>query len=154
LAEDPLSRVAARSVAEIQTQRIYMDVGSKDEFGFSKHYDNFVALLQQRGLTVEERQGFSANCVKVPDPPAQFLMIRYDGGHVGIPDADSITDDLLHGDFCGPLALWQRLLTVIGYLNQSFPGGDFGLDGLNPRGDIVDPELPSPALAAAGGAPP
>lgn len=152
IAEDPLSRLRARSASDIQTQRIYMDVGSKDEFGFSTHYDHMVALLQQKGLAVDEKDGFSANCTKVPQPKAQFLLIRYDGGHVGIPDVDSISNDLLDGDFCGPLTLWQRLITVIGYANQSFPNGDFGLDGIDPRGDTVDTMLPSPALAAGPGA--
>src|SRR3990172_7359620 len=52
LAEDPLTRLEARSAADIGTQRIYMDVGTQDEFGFGKHYDNFIATLQSKGLTV------------------------------------------------------------------------------------------------------
>ena len=49
LAEDPLTRLEARSAADIGTQRIYMDVGTEDQFGFGKHYDNFVAMLDRRG---------------------------------------------------------------------------------------------------------
>src|SRR5438876_3255670 len=44
LAEDPLGRLAARAASAISTQRIYMDVGTHDEFGFARHYDNFVAM--------------------------------------------------------------------------------------------------------------
>lgn len=159
LAEDPLSRLQVRTASDIATQRIYMDVGTEDEFGFARHYTNFVAMLQAKGLTVNVQEGFPANCVAVPEFSDQFLLFRYVGGHVGIPGADSVTDDLLNGDFCGPAVIWQRLLTMIGYLNSSFPDGVFGpgdidLGNLDPRGDVVETDLPSPALAASPGTSP
>jgi hypothetical protein len=159
LAEDPLSRLAGRSVSDIASQRIYMDVGTEDEFGFARHYDNLVAMLQAKGLTVRVEQGFPANCVAVPHLTDQFLLFRYVGGHVGIPGADSATDDLLHGDFCGPAVIWQRLLTMIGYLNSNFPDGFFGpgeldLGNINPTGEVVETDVPSPALESSPGATP
>src|SRR6185295_16848672 len=61
---------------------------------------------------------------------------------------------------------------MMGYLNQSFPGGFFGIGNgfqlpnidfghldlgsldLDPRGDVVRRDIPSPALALDGGAAP
>ncbi len=149
LAEDPFSRLAARPAAEIALQRIYMDVGTGDEFGFARHYDNVVAMLDGKGLSPVVRNGFSGNCFAVPRPSEPFLLIRYDGGHVGIPGDDAIRDDLLGGDFCGAVPIWQRLLTLIGYLDRSFPDGFFGVGGLQVAGDVISSSIPSPALAPA-----
>jgi pimeloyl-ACP methyl ester carboxylesterase len=156
LAEDPLSRLAGRRGSDIARQRIFMDVGTQDEFGFSRHYDNFVAMLQAKGLPVRVEQGFPANCVQVPHLTDQFVLFRYAAGHIGIPGADTIVSDLLHGDFCGPVAIWQRLLTLIGYLNSNFPNGFYGPGeiSLHPTGEVIEMDLPSPALAPSPDASP
>ena len=164
LAEDPLSRLAVRPADQITAQRIYMDVGTMDEFGFAQHYANLVEVLDAKGIAVDVKNGFSGNCAAVPAPSSPFLLIRYEGGHVGIPDDDTITDDLLNGDFCGPsLTIWQRLITLVGFVNESFPDGNFGtgrididfedfdFGDLDLRGDIVSEDIPSPALALDGG---
>ena len=155
LAEDPLSRLTARSAADIATQRIYMDVGTKDEFGFARHYANLVAVLQGKGLTARVEDGFPGNCIDLPNPSESFLLVRYDAGHVGFKSVDP--EDLLHGDPCGQATIWQRIVNMIGYLNESFPHGVFGIGDLlanpDPTGDIVRGEIPSPALAAGGSVP-
>jgi hypothetical protein len=173
LAEDPLSRVEANSAAAIGMQRIYMDVGTMDEFGFARHYDHFVAALRDKGLAVSEQDGFSGNCADLPGPNAQFLLVRYPAGHVGVESVDP--DDLLEGDICGTATVWQRLITMIGFLNESFPDGVFGPGGdfelididfddleidlgnlgdLDIRGDVVERDIDSPALANEGGSVP
>src|SRR6185295_4390275 len=163
--EDPLTRLAARAPADIQTQRIYMDVGTRDEFGFERHYTHLVSVLDAKGLNVLEDRNFQGNCVAIPNTSAPYLLIRYDGGHVGFPVVD--TDDLFSGDICGATTIWQRLRSVIGFMNESFPNGffgtgtDFGIPDtidadpidLNPTGDLVEGELPSPALRASPDAP-
>ncbi len=170
LAEDPLTRVQATSTADLTTQRIYMDVGTQDEFGFERHYTHFVAALQAKGITVVEDMDFQGNCIAIPGTKATYLLIRYNGGHVGFPIVD--TDDLLHGDICGASIIWQRLRSVIGFMNESFPDGvmgagdidtpniDLGGGGIhidipdvNPRGDLVHAHIDSPALANGGAAP-
>lgn len=172
LAEDPTSRIAAAAAADVASQRIYMDVGIKDEFGFARHYANLVQTLQAKGLTVEVQEGFGGgNCADLPDSNAQFRLVRYDAGHVGVASVDP--DDLFSGDVCGNDTVWQRLLSLLGYLNQAFPdgfkgpGGDlggigisldpkdfkFGVDLPDPdlRGEIISATLDSPSLATAGG---
>ena len=159
LAEDPLSRITGESAAQIGAQRIYMDVGTKDEFGFAQHYANFVAVLQAKGLTVKIDDGFPGNCTDLPKLNAPFRLVRYDGGHIGFQSVDP--GDLLNGDPCGDATVWQRIVNVIAFLNESFPDGDFGIGGNvldipppDPTGDIVREELPSPVLATGGGAAP
>jgi hypothetical protein len=159
LAEDPLTRLAARSATDIGTQRIYMDVGTQDQFGFGKHYDNFIAMLQSKGLTVSTRDDFPANCADVAKLPQQYLLIRYVGGHVGIPEADDTREKLLDGDICGTVVIWQRLLAMISYMDSSFPDGfdgpgDLTIDDPDPRGDIMKTQIASPALRAESGAAP
>lgn len=155
LAEDPLSRIAAKSAAEISTQRLYMDVGTKDEFGFALHYDHLVSVLQSKGLTVEIDDGFPGNCTDLPKLNAPFRLVRYDGGHVGFQSVDP--GDLVNGDPCGDATIWQRIVSLIAFLNESFPDGTFGIGGNiisipppDPTGDIVRGDLPSPTLASAG----
>jgi len=173
LAEDPTSRLAAQSATDIASQRIYMDVGIKDEFGFARHYDNLVRTLREKGLTVGVQDGFGGgNCADLPDNADQFRLVRYDAGHVGVAKADP--DDLLQGDVCGDDTVWQRLLSLLGYLDKAFPDGfdgpggnaggidvnlhDFNFDVDLPdpdlRGDVVMATLDSPSLATAGGAVP
>lgn len=159
LAEDPLTRLAARSAADIGTQRIYMDVGTEDQFGFGKHYDNFIAMLQSKGLTVNTRDDFPANCVDIAKLPQQYLLIRYVGGHTGIPEADDSQDKLLNGDICGTVVIWQRLLAMISYMDSSFPDGfdgpgDLSISDPDPRGDIMKTQIASPALSSGGGTAP
>ena len=159
LAEDPLTRLEARSAADISTQRIYMDVGVEDEFGFAKHYDNFVAMLEGKGLTVNTRDDFPGNCLSVADLPQQFLLVRYMGGHTGIPEADDSRDQLLQGDICGTVIIWERLLAMISYMDSSFPDGfhgpgDLDISDPDPRGDIMKTTISSPALSVGGGTAP
>jgi Putative esterase len=174
LAEDPLTRLAARSAGEIATQRIYMDVGTEDEFGFARHYAHLVDLLVAKGLQVAIQDGFPRNCADLSGADFQLLLVRYPAGHVGVERVDPA--DLLNGDVCGNATVWQRIISMIGFLNQSFPDGFFGPgDGfsppdvsidfpnievhppdinLDPTGDVVRGELPSPALTASGGGTP
>jgi hypothetical protein len=138
-AEDPLSRIAGRTAAEIATQRYYLDVGTEDEFGFAQHYANLVDVLQRKGLTVSVQDGFPGNCIDLPDPDAQFVLVRYAAGHVGVESVDP--DDLFSGDPCGEDTIWQRIVNMIGYLNESFPDGVFG-----PGDDFLEPARHPSAL--------
>jgi S-formylglutathione hydrolase FrmB len=159
LAEDPLTRLEGRTAADIATQRIYMDVGTQDQFGFGQHYDNFIAMLQSKELTVNTRDDFPANCADIAQLPQQYLLIRYAGEHVGIPEADDSRDSLLTGDPCGTVVIWQRLLAMISYMDSSFPDGfdgpgDFSIDDPDLRGDIMTTHITSPALGTGSGTAP
>jgi hypothetical protein len=128
-----------------------------------------VAVLQAKGLPVRVQEGFEGDCIDLPTPEDQFLLVRYPGGHIGIPESDDIVGDLLNGEVCGALNIWQRLTSVIGYLEASFPDGNYGvggididididdldidLDDLDVRGEIVERDLPAPSLQTTPDAP-
>lgn len=156
LAEDPLTRLEARSAAEIGRQRLYMDVGTEDEFAFAAHYENIRLMLERKGIAVDVRDEFPGNCVQVARLPQPFLLVRYVGGHVGIPEADDSREKLLQGDICGTVVIWQRLLALMSYMDSSFPDGFDGPGNLSigdpdPRGDIMKTRIASPALRTGSG---
>jgi hypothetical protein len=159
LAEDPLTRLEARSAEEIGRQRLYMDVGTEDEFAFAAHYENIRLMLERKGIAVDVRDEFPGNCVQVARLPQPFLLVRYVGGHVGIPEADDSREKLLQGDICGTVVIWQRLLALMSYMDSSFPDGFDGPGNLSigdpdPRGDIMKTRIASPALRTGSGAAP
>jgi hypothetical protein len=164
LEQDPTTRLAGLPPEEISRQRIYMDVGTGDEFAFARHYENLVELLRAKGLPVEVQDGYVGDCFDLPKPDAQLYLLRYPGGHVGIPESDGIVPDLLNGDVCGSVGIYQRLVSVLGYLDASFPDGNYGVgeidididfddfdfdfdfDDLDVRGEMVERDVPAPAL--------
>jgi len=164
--QDPLSRIEALPTAAIAAQRIYMDVGVDDEFGFAAHYENFVDALEAKGLVVGVQDGFRGNCANLADPDDDYLLVRYAAGHVGVETVDP--EDLLDGNVCGEATVWQRVINMLGFLNESFPDGsygpgidfdvdidfddfdfDFDFPDPNVSGQLISASLPSPALATA-----
>jgi hypothetical protein len=152
LAEDPTTRLAGRDADRVNDLRYYFDVGTQDLLGFDRHYQNLVAVLQGKGVEVTVQEGFEGSCTSVPEYPQRALLVRYAGGHVGIPEIDDLDEELRNGDLCSSVAVWQRLLSMIGYLSSSFADGDFGLGGSRPTGDVLTADVPSPALTPAGAA--
>lgn len=169
LEEDPLTRVEQTPASALATQKIYMDVGTEDEFGFAAHYDNLAGALVAKGLAVAVQDGFDGNCADLPDPSHEYLLVRYPAGHVGVDTVDP--DDLLDGNVCGDDTVWQRLLHMLGYLEQRFSDGSYGpgldidididFDDLDFDFDVPDPgdvsgelisaAIESPSLAVDGG---
>ncbi|HEY8517651.1 MAG TPA: alpha/beta hydrolase-fold protein [Candidatus Binatia bacterium] len=162
LEENPTTRLAGRSASDIARQRIYMDVGTEDEFEFGQHYTNLVEVLRAKGLQVRVQDGYEGDCFDVPKPSEPLYLLRYPGGHIGIPESDSVLDDLLNGEVCGAIGIWQRLVSLIGYLDASFPDGNYGVGeidididfddfdfdfgDLDVRGEMVERDVPAPSL--------
>jgi hypothetical protein len=67
LAENPTTRLQSESAADISRQRLYFDVGTNDEFGFAKHYDNLVAVLSDKGIPIAVQDGFRGGCASLPE---------------------------------------------------------------------------------------
>ena len=68
-------------------------------------------------------------------------------------------DKMLHGDICGTVVIWQRLLAMISYMDSSFPDGfdgpgDLSITDPDPRGDIMKTQIASPALRSGSGTAP
>jgi len=160
--ENPTARIAALPAEQVARQRIYMDVGTEDEFAFERHYANLVEVLRAKGLEVRVQDGYAGDCFDLPKPDDRRYLLRYPGGHVGIPESDGIVQDLLNGDVCGSVGIYQRLVSVLGYLDASFPDGNYGVgeidididldefdfdfDDLDVRGQMVSRDVPAPSL--------
>ena len=100
-----------------------------------------------RNLYRAVKDGFSSDCITVPSPNAQFELLRYEGGHIGFGGVDSSIEDLLNGDFCEAILIWQRILGLLGFLDAHFPDGLYGPGGLQLLGDVIVTNVPSPALS-------
>lgn len=156
LAEDPRTRIeTGYDAAAIQSQRIYMDVGTGDELGFLAHYDGLVPVIESKGVSVTEIDGFGGgfgSCLDFPDVGDPYVLLRYDGNHVGF-DEEALRDELagFDVDVCDEVAIWQRLLHVLAAMDAAFADGVDGPGGLRVTGQTLVRDLPSPALATAGG---
>ena len=127
----PRARPTSRPSASTWTS------ASRTSSGFARHYDNLVRTLREKGLTVGVQEGFGGgNCADLPDNDDQFRLVRYDAGHVGVAQVDP--DDLFSGDVCGNDTVWERLLSLLGYLDKAFPDG---FDGPGGDGGGLDIDL-------------
>ena len=125
-----------------------MDVGTEDEFGFGRHYDNPSACSRPRASACRCARGYQGDCTDIAKPDAPFYLLRYPGGHVGIPESDSVLDDLLNGDVRSAAGIWERLTSVLGYLDASFPDGNYGVGKVIDLGDLGDLTSASSTCAA------
>ena len=116
-------------------------------------------MLEAKGVPVRVREGYEGDCTDLPKPDDPYYLLRYPGGHVGIPESDDILDDLLNGDVCSAAGIWERLTSLLGYLDRSFPDGNYGIGKvididfpdfdfgqIDVRGDIVARDIPAPTL--------
>lgn len=150
LDEDPVTRVRGMDLQRLAAQRIYGDVGSGDSFDLTRHYEDLVEALTDRGLPVVARTGLLGSCATVPRYPADRVIVRYPGDHIGIPEADDILETLLVGDFCGAAVAWNRLLDMLGFLDSGFEGGLYGTQGIRRTGSTNLIPVDCPTLTPAG----
>jgi hypothetical protein len=151
-------------VADISRQRLYFDVGMNDEFGFAKHYDN----LSPSSPTTEFGRGpdgfrGGALCFRVR---LAFQLVRTKAVTSASPPRTTSPTSFRRRRLRRADPLWRRLQHYFGFLDQSFPDGNYGvgrvidlenldLGNLDIRGDLVEADIPSPALqfGAEGTAP-
>lgn len=151
VAQDPTTRLESLDAAFLETQRIYMDVGTEDAFEFEDHYLNLVSVLENRGFPVVIQDGLSGDCASLPGfGGAERVLVRYAGGHVGIPEIDSVDDVLLNEDICSDTIIWRRILALLGFLDESFPDGVYGPQGLDPLGETEIVDIETPELGVSG----
>jgi hypothetical protein len=159
LAEDPLARIEDEySPDTIRGQRIYMDVGTRDELGFLAHYDHLVSVIESKGVNVVEIDGFDGGfggCLDIPNVDDPYVLLRYDGNHIGFDEA-GLRDDLRSFDLdvCDRLPIWQRLLHLLVAMDAAFADGFDGPGGLRLTGGTLTRNIVSPALAPPMGAAP
>ncbi len=84
VAEDPLTHAKTLTLEVLQDLNLYLDAGTEDEFQFDVHTENFVQILQERGLDVLIKNGFPENFPQISHFEEEGrVYVRYQGGHVG-----------------------------------------------------------------------
>src|SRR5690606_2893815 len=147
----PAARLRAWPPARVQNLAVYLDVGLDDAFELVEQYQLVLDVLRAQVPHVEVRNGFDGDCLDLPGfSGAQHVLVRYQGGHIGIPSSDDIRDALQNGDVCGSVLVWQRLLGMLGFLDANLPDGDYGLAGAQPFGDVTIVTVESPILTLPG----
>ena len=84
MANDPLTSAGDLPLNTLQGLNLYLDAGSEDEFQFNIHTDNFVKVLEDRGLDVQIEDGFPKSFPEVSHFENQRrVYVKYNGDHVG-----------------------------------------------------------------------
>ena len=130
MANDPLTRVENLPLDTLQGLNIYLDAGTKDEFQFNIHADNFVKALEDRGLAVQIEDGFPESFPEVSHFADQRrAYVRYDGDHVGFKKENIGTNfKQAKKGVEGAILVANRFITLFAFVSDHFPGGDYGTD--------------------------
>ena len=127
--QDPLTHVKNLPSSTLQNLNLYMDAGTKDEFQFNIHTENFVQALQTKGLQVRIENGFPESLPYVSHFNEKRVYVRYEGGHVGF-DKENIGLSFKQAveGIEGAIVVADRFLTLFAFISDHFPNGDYGTD--------------------------
>jgi hypothetical protein len=129
LAQDPLTHVRNMELTTLQGLNIYLDAGNEDEFQFNIHTDNFVKVLEDRGLNVQIEDGFPDSFPRVSHFDQERAYVKYEGGHVGF-DKENIGKSFRQTKkgVEGAIVVANRFTTLFAFVSDHFPGGEYGTD--------------------------
>lgn len=130
MANDPLTRAAGLPIETLQGLNIYLDAGTKDQFQFNIHTDNFVEVLEGRGLKVQIEDGFPESFPGVSHFVDQKrVYVRYDGDHVGFSKENiGLNFKQAQKGVGGATLVANRFVTLFAFVSDHFPGGEYGTD--------------------------
>ena len=113
----------------LQGLNIYLDAGTKDEFQFNIHADNFVKALEDRGLNVQIEDGFPESFPEVSHFDQRRVYVRYNGDHVGF-NKENIGMNFKQAKkgVEGAILVANRFTTLFAFVSDHFPGGEYGTD--------------------------
>jgi hypothetical protein len=127
LANDPLTAAENLPLDILQGLNIYLDAGTRDQFQFDIHTDNFVKVLQDRGLAVRIEDGFPRSFPEVSHFSGQDrVYVKYDGDHVGFKKENigrSFKD--ARDGVEGGILVANRFTTLFAFVSDHFPGGEY-----------------------------
>jgi len=129
MAQDPLTHVRNMELTALQGLNIYLDAGNEDEFQFNIHTDNFVNVLEDRGLNVRIENGFPDSFPRVSHFDQKRAYVKYEGGHVGFNKEDigkSFRQSIKGVE--GAIVVANRFTTLFAFVSDHFPGGEYGTD--------------------------
>ena len=129
MAQDPLTHVKDMDLSTLEGLNFYLDAGNEDEFQFNIHTDNFVKVLEDRGLKVQIEDGFPDSIPRVSHFDQKRAYVKYEGGHVGFNKED------IGKNFSqskkgveGAILVANRFTTLFAFVSDHFPGGEYGTD--------------------------
>lgn len=126
---DPLTYVRDLPVETLQELNLYLDAGTKDEFKFNIHAENFVQALSDRDLKVQVEDGFPESFPEVSHFDAKRVYVSYDGGHVGFNKENiGLSFKQAKKGVEGAILLANRFTTLFAFVSDHFPGGEYGTD--------------------------
>jgi len=127
LAQDPLTRAGAMDLPTLQGLNLYFDAGTEDEFQFNIHTDNFVNVLEDRGLKVQIENGFPDHFPRVSHFDQKRAYVKYEGGHVGF-DQENIGKSFSESKkgVEGAIVVANRFTTLFAFVSDHFPNGEYG----------------------------
>jgi len=129
MGQDPLTHASNLSLARLQDLNLYLDAGTKDEFSFNIHAENFVQTLLDRGLDVRVENGFPKTFPWVSHFDEERVYVRYDGGHVGFKKEDiGLSFKQAKDGVEGGLLVANRFTTLFAFVSDHFPNGEYGTD--------------------------
>jgi enterochelin esterase-like enzyme len=129
MGQDPLTHASNLSLASLQDLNLYLDAGTKDEFSFNIHAENFVQTLLDRKLDVRVENGFPETFPWVSHFDEQRVYVRYEGGHVGVKKEDiGLSFEQAKDGVEGALVVANRFTTLFAFVSDHFPDGEYGTD--------------------------
>ena len=129
MAQDPLTRVKNMDFSTLDALNIYLDAGNEDEFQFDVHTDNFVNVLEDRGLNVKIEDGFPESIPRISHFDQKRAYVKYEGGHVGFNKEDiGKSFSRSKKGVEGAILVANRFTTLFGFVSDHFPSGEYGTD--------------------------
>jgi hypothetical protein len=129
LAQDPFTHAASMDLALLQNLNLYIDAGTTDEFQFNIHAENFVDMVDSRGLLFRRENDFPEDFPRVSHFRQQRVYVRYPGGHVGF-DKENVGLSFARAKrgIREAITVANRFTTLFAFASDRWPGGEYGTD--------------------------
>jgi hypothetical protein len=129
MAQDPLTHALTLPLETLAGLKLYLDAGTKDEFQFNSHAENFVETLIGRGLDVRIENGFPDDFPDISHFDQSRVYVRYEGGHVGF-NKENIGLSFMKAQKAVKEAITvaNRFATLFAFVSDHFSGGRYGTD--------------------------
>ena len=126
--QDPLTHIDTMDLSTLQGLNLYLDAGNQDEFQFNIHTDNFIKVLEDRGLKVQIEDGFRNSFPQASHfEDQQRVYVKYEGGHVGFDKEDiGLNFSRARKGVKGAITVANRFTTLFSFVSDHFPDGKYG----------------------------
>ncbi len=129
LAQDPFTHAANMDSAILQGLNLYIDAGTTDEFQFNIHAENFVGMVNSRGLLFRIENDFPEDFPRISHFRQQRVYVRYEGGHVGFNKENlGLSFASAKRGIREAITVANRFTTLFAFASDHWPGGEYGSD--------------------------